>query len=502
MLPRRHLPSSSSTLRTTGLLTIHSFLLVSLSCAFCHPPHATPHSHPHDVLSSSFVTTKTSSGVKHHPPWNTYSHADPRSSRWTVLHHATLPPEEEEEEEDHGRISVTPTKVGIAGAGAVAFATATLLATRGHDPMLWSPSGAGTSDLLLSRTPSPHPPDNNHNDHDHEEQSHPLSPVILKSSGAIERDLNPRIASTVQELLESNAVIVMALPANGHVQVMDAMAPHIRSDHILIISSHSSLGAVYLTQLLSARGITIPVVAWGTTVATARQTSGTSVQICTVRTLVDMCTVPDSFTRVGLEMCQHLFGDRFQLREGLLAISLSNLNAQNHLGIALGNMSRMERGESWSQGRNITPNIGRLLEALDQERLEIAHALGFQVRTIYEHFQLSFHVPISSVSEMNQAMVAKGNDVNGPNTPDSRYVTEDVPFGLTLLVALGKLTGRPATLHEAGIQIMSAMYGQDFGNANGLLQALHLDNFQIDDIRKAGQTGLLTCQKEPTTEAS
>ena len=53
-------------------------------------------------------------------------------------------------------------------------------------------------------------------------------------------------------------------------------------------------------------------------------------------------------------------------RDGLLAIALSNLNPQNHMGIALGNMTRMERGEVWSQGQNVTPKVGRLLEALDQ----------------------------------------------------------------------------------------------------------------------------------------
>jgi hypothetical protein len=44
------------------------------------------------------------------------------------------------------------------------------------------------------------------------------------------------------------------------------------------------------------------------------------------------------------------------------------------MGIALGNMSRMERGEAWSQGQNVTPKIGRLLEELDRERLAIAAA--------------------------------------------------------------------------------------------------------------------------------
>ena len=55
-------------------------------------------------------------------------------------------------ESDHNLMnreySHPPFKVGIVGAGSIAFGTASLLASLGHDPMLWSPSGRGTQDLL------------------------------------------------------------------------------------------------------------------------------------------------------------------------------------------------------------------------------------------------------------------------------------------------------------------------------------------------------------------
>ena len=161
------------------------------------------------------------------------------------------------------------------------------------------------------------------------------------------------------------------------------------------------------------------------------------------------------------------------------------------MGIALGNMTRMERGEDWSQGQNVTPNVGRLLEALDAERLAIAEALGLKVRTIFEHFHLSFHVPVASISEMNQEMHAMGNGGTGPATADSRYVTEDVPYGLAPTAALGRMVDRPAHLHEAGIRIFSAMYGRDFEAENTLLGAIDLASHGLDDLKAAARTGLL-----------
>lgn len=355
-------------------------------------------------------------------------------------------------------------RIGIAGAGSVAFGTAALLHKHGHIPMLWSPSAGGTREL----------------------QAAPLT-----ATGAIEAEFRPALAGSAQQLADENDTLLIALPAYGHKTVMDALAPHIRDSQHVIISSHASLGAVYLMQVLMARGIQVPITAWGTTVVTGRRQNGTTVQVNTVRSRIDMCTVPEAETGNALALCQRLFGDRFQPRDGLLAISLSNLNPQNHLGIALGNITRMERGEAWSQGQNVTPKIGRLLEQLDLERLAIAKALGLTVKTIFEHFHLSFHVPVASISEMNRKMHDQGNGGIGPATADSRYVTEDVPYGLQLTTVLGHLTSQPAKLHMAGIDIFSAMYGRDFAIENDILNALELNRFGLADLQRAARTGLL-----------
>lgn len=362
-------------------------------------------------------------------------------------------------------MSADAWRVGLAGAGSVAFGTAAVLCQNGHKPMLWSPSGERTRELAKG--------------------------TALTASKAVAGEFHPAVAESPEQLAAANDVLMLVLPGYGHKAIMDALEPFIQPYHTIIISSHASLGALYLAGRLQQRDVTVPIIAWGTTLVTGRQQSSCSVMVNTVRAQVDFCTVPASANDASLALCQSLFGDRFVQREGLLAISLSNLNPQNHMGIALGNMSRMERGEQWSQGLNLTPKIGALLEALDQERLAIAETLGLTVRTIFDHFHLSFHIPIASISEMNQAMHAQGNGGTGPATADSRYVTEDVPYGLVVTAALGRLVGKPATLHEAGVALFSAMYGRDFTAENDLLAALDLETVSLEELVKAAFSGVL-----------
>ncbi|WP_019937790.1 NAD/NADP octopine/nopaline dehydrogenase family protein [Bordetella sp. FB-8] len=353
--------------------------------------------------------------------------------------------------------------VGIIGAGAVACGTAALLAQSGHRVRLWSPSGNGTAALAQGRP--------------------------LKAQGAIEGEFAVQAASSAADLAAHARVIILALPAYAHRKMMDAVAPHLTRDHVVVISSHASLGALYLSLLLAERGVRLPIVAWGTTAVSGRLASPCSVKVNTVRSKIDLCTLPASDKERGLAACRELFGERFVERDGLLAIALSNLNPQNHMGIALCNMTRMELGETWDQGRHVTPNVGRLLEALDTERLAIAQALGLQVRTIFEHFHLSFHVPLGSVSDMNQEMSRLGRGGTGPASADSRYVTEDVPYGLVATARLGALTQRPAPLHEAGVAVFSAMYGRDFSDENALLRALDLDALSLAELKALSRNG-------------
>ena len=437
--------------------------------------------------------------------------------------------------------STTSIKVGIIGAGSIAFGTASLMASLGHDPMLWSP-GTGTKELIQKAQSSDAPTITSEMQATGSlqlmEQALTASEATImskiQSTGALSQEFDVRVAHSARDLVRSNDnILVVALPVNCHKNVMDEFVPDIiewMKEHKqlmrIIISSHASLGAVYLMQRLRSEWLSgssatlsefddiIRITCWGTTVITARKTSGTSVNVLTVRKAVDYCTVPIELEQDTNDVLQTLFGPRFKYRDGgLLAISLSNLNPQNHLAIVLGNMSRMDPPppppplndmpvadvivEPWYQGKCITPKVGRLMEALDLERINIAKELNIDVRTIYEHFSWSFHVPLEtplgkdeksgqdgetmrplSVSEMNQQMhYYKKNDVLGPTDPESRYVIEDVPYGLVLTVILGRLLNCPASLHESGIHILSAMYGRDFLVENVLLQGLGL----IDD---------------------
>ena len=264
--------------------------------------------------------------------------------------------------------------------------------------------------------------------------------------------------------------MVIAVPGYGHRAVMDACAPHLRDGQVVIVSSHMSFSAVYLRARCAAAGRAPVIVVWGTTLVTGRKSGPGAVWVTHVRSRVDLAVLPAAAE--GLGACRALFGDRFVDRGSLVAIALSNLNPQNHMAIALCNLTRMEHGERWKQYANTTQAVGRLMQGLDVERLAVAAAYGVEVRTLAEHFRLSFGAAGETMGDMAADLAARDGDPYGPATLDSRYVTEDVPFGLWPTVCLARLRGVPAPLHEGGVAVFSALYGRDFAAENDILPAL------------------------------
>ena len=352
-------------------------------------------------------------------------------------------------------------RVTVIGTGSIALGTSAFLAERGHQPVLWSPSGRA-SPLAASNT--------------------------IHAEGALTGSYPVSVAATCRDALQDADAVLIALPANYHRAAMDALAPHLQPRQTVLISGHLSFGALYLAKLLHARGLAVPIGAWGTTVTTGRRLAPDRVRISNIRQRVDVAAIPGRDADSVLTLCQTLFGDRFMLRDNLLAIALSNVNPQNHMAIALCNLTRMERGEEWRQAANTTNSVGRLIEALDQERLAIAAALDVSVRTVREHFALSFNVPAGPVGEMS-AVLASRTDTIAPATLDTRYVLEDAPLGLYPTVLLGDITGHTATLHRSGLALFSALYGRDLAADNDLLPAIGFAQLSLDRLRHLASTG-------------
>jgi opine dehydrogenase len=333
--------------------------------------------------------------------------------------------------------------ISIAGAGAIARAYAVLLARDGHRVAMWSPRG-GAQDVGHG--------------------------VVAK--GLVDGRFDVTLMPSAQSIEDADAVLV-ALPATAYAATFPEIARHLRSRQTVFVSGALSLAPLWLAELAAARGEHPLVVASGTTVATARTIDG-GVSVNMVRTRVSIASLPAKRSDDALAAMSALFGDRFDAAQDVLAVTLANINPVAHAAMALTNLTRIEHAEAWPQYHFLTPSVARLVEAMDRERRTVAAAFGREVLPIEAHFQRSFDVAQTTLAEIAAELHRRRGGPPGPTTLDTRFVLEDVPYGLVFNAALARIVNADTSATDATVTLISTLYGRDFRAENPLIDALGL----------------------------
>ena len=179
---------------------------------------------------------------------------------------------------DAGMTVERSLRVAVLGTGPIGLGSAALLASRGHQPVLWSPTFGG------------------------------MGPIELRAEGALQLSVPVTMAGTCAAAVAGADPVLVAVPATAYRVVLEQLAPALRPGQPVLISGHLSFGALYLSRLLAERRVTVPIVAWGTTVVSGRRTAPGCVRVSSVRTEVDIATLPAVDAEPMLAMCRGLFG--------------------------------------------------------------------------------------------------------------------------------------------------------------------------------------------------
>lgn len=346
-------------------------------------------------------------------------------------------------------------RVGIVGTGAIGLASAAWLAHAGHEVTVWSPGGKGGDGVRDSP---------------------------LRAVGVLEACVRIRVAAGPGELSGGAEALLVAVPVNGHRRVMDLLADELRDGQTVIVSSMGSLSALYLFEAARARGRDITVASFGTTVLTARRDSLDRVRILTRRAALGVSALPRSRGEAVLHLCRTLFGEGFSLHDNPLATALTNINPVAHGPLALFNWTRVERAETWPQYHYMTPQVAAVIERLDAERLALAWAFGQRVRTIERHFAQSFSTGADRLAAIAEELHAKRGGPPGPTRTDTRFLAEDVPFGLVFFAVLGQVAGLPCRATRTIVEAASLLTGRPFAQENDLIEPLRLREETVEGL--------------------
>lgn len=157
----------------------------------------------------------------------------------------------------------------------------------------------------------------------------------------------------------------------------------------------------------------------------------------------------------------------------LATTSLSNTNHMVHPTISLLNGVRIARGNGFTFYREgLTPELNRVLEAVDAERLAVVEALGGETRSVTE-WMLRFYGNQGMQGETIVDCLLSYPPFEtspAPTTLDYRYFTDDVPYGAGAYAALATTLGLPAPTLTSVTTLAATFLGQPLDTPADLVE--------------------------------
>jgi opine dehydrogenase len=170
--------------------------------------------------------------------------------------------------------------------------------------------------------------------------------------------------------------------------------------------------------------------------------------------------------------------------ESVFQTTLQNGNPVIHPAVTLLNAGLLERtgGDFLFYEDGVTQGVGRLIEAVDNERLAIAGALGLTVLS-----DPTIGVRQGYMTEENYSTgysAAPGFlGIKAQSELDHRYLTEDVGYSLVFMADLAARLGVPTPVMDSVISIASVVLARDF-RADGVrtVKTLGLENLSAAEL--------------------
>jgi opine dehydrogenase len=333
--------------------------------------------------------------------------------------------------------------VVVLGGGNTAFAIAAKLALEGRRVVLWEDeSEAATIAPIRERRQ-----------------------VRLAGTGGEGTATLALVTTDPAEALAAGDVLLASVPSYAHAPFAERLLPHLRPNHLLALLP-GNLGSLFFARRLRERGLTPgadgPTIAESDTAPyVCRKTAPDTATIWGVVPAMGIGVYPASQTRRALGLLSPCFPGA-QSYPHALAAGLGAMNPIVHPPGVLMNAGRIEyaRGEFYFYEEGVTPGVVRVIEALDAERRALAGAFGLSLLPVAEAFHAAGFGPKGDLwAAINGSRML--TQLRAPGSLQTRWLSEDVPYGLRTWAELGEQAGVPMPVARALVTLGDQVMGVD-----------------------------------------
>ena len=292
----------------------------------------------------------------------------------------------------------------------------------------------------------------------------------------------------IEKALDGADVIYAVGPAYSTRPFAEACKPYLEPGQIVIVNPSSCGGSLEFKNGagLDLRDENIIVAETSTLPYAVRLLEPGKIRIFNKLTGgLLLAAVPAKKTDFVLERVRDVY-PAMSAAKNILQTSLQNGNPVIHPAITLMNVGLIERtrGDFDFYHEGVTPAVGRLVQAVDRERIAIGEKLGVEVIPDPELGVIQGYMTEATYDTgFNTAPGFAG--VKAQSSLDYRYFNEDVGYGLVFLQKLGEQIGVATPVMAAIIELVSLLMERDYvGEAPRTPETLGLSKYTARELEQ------------------
>lgn len=291
-------------------------------------------------------------------------------------------------------------------------------------------------------------------------------------------------------------VVELVVPTTAIEYYGAALAPVLADGQPLFLNPGHTGGALHLAHGLRRAGFSGEIRACevaSLTYACRVQGPG-RVKIFNVATDLPFAAFPGRHADELFEVIRTLYPS-ITPADSVLETALHNVNAVEHPPQTILNAGWIEfsGGDYYFYREGTTPAVGRVIDALDSERLALARALGVRTKSFVEIFcEMGYTTQAAAATGSSYAAMQESEAnwwIKAPASLDHRYLHEDVGTGLVPWAALGDVAGVDTPTMDNLIALGSLIAGRDYATVGLTLEKLGLDGVSLEELPRFLYTG-------------
>jgi opine dehydrogenase len=300
------------------------------------------------------------------------------------------------------------------------------------------------------------------------------------------------VTTNMAEALHGAKVVLVVVPAYGHISFAEAIAPHIEDGQMVVLNPGYSLGSIEFSNVLAKKGVDlnkIMVGATGILTYATRKYLGWKIFVGGTKAKVPFSAFPSKNTQKMLSVLNQMYpqpdGQRGILIDSVneLKLSLENINLYVHPQMMILKAVDCEIGEEPYLKSQSSMAVKLLRKKMNEEAMGITSAFGMEPWCQeYVHDVLMYPYWLKRPMEGEKPEWAKSENQPeeyragaGFNFLKGRYVTEDLPYGLVPISELGKLVKVPTAAIDSVVQIGSVISETNYWETGRTFKKLGLD---------------------------